>query len=190
MQDPEALRAMSQWLASLPLELVRRRGAHARLQESVDALLQPSDRTNRDKIRQMLVAWGQGSGRKCQQAAAERDRLWATVLRVGRELQRARNRDRPALRAARAWVREVPDSALAESPALKRLKRSLLNVEETLQDVNALAAHGVVCTQPDGQKRPAWHMEADLCDSLEAAVLEQKKMRGEAPVAEHCIFRQ
>ena len=29
-------------------------------------------------------------------------------------------------------------------------------------------------------------MEADLCDSLEAAVLEQKKLRGEAPVAEHC----
>ena len=32
----------------------------------------------------------------------------------------------------RAWVREVPDSALEESPALKRLKTSLLNVEETL----------------------------------------------------------
>ena len=178
MQDPEALRAMSQWLASLPLELVRRRGAHARLQESVDALLQPSDRTSRDKIARMLVAWGQGSGREHERAAAARGRLCATVLRVGGELQRAQNRDRPALKAARAWMREVPESALADSPALKRLRTSLFNVEETLQDIHALAAHGVVCTQPDGRKRPAWHIEADLCDSLEAAVLHQKKLRG------------
>ena len=178
MQDPEALRAMSQWLASLPLELVRRRGAHARLQESVDALLQPSDRTSKYKIKRMLVAWGQGSGRKHERAAAARGRLCATVLRVGGELQRAQNRDRPALKAARAWMREVPESALADSPALKRLRTSLFNVEETLQDIHALAAHGVVCTQPDGRKRPAWHIEADLCDSLEAAVLHQKKLRG------------
>ena len=178
MQDPEALRAMSQWLASLPLELVRRRGAHARLQESVDALLQPTDRTSRDKIERMLVAWGQGRGQKHERAAAARGRLCATVLRVGGELQRAQNRDRPALKAARAWMREVPESALADSPALKRLRTSLFNVEETLQDIHALAAHGVVCTQPDGRKRPAWHIEADLCDSLEAAVLHQKKLRG------------
>ena len=83
-------------------------------------------------------------------------------------------------------MREVPESALAESPPLKRLKTSLLNVEEALQDVNALAAHGVVCAQPDGRKRPAWHIEADLCDALEAAVLEQKRMRGELDVAERC----
>ena len=176
MQDPEALRAMSQWLASLPLELVRRRGAHARLQESVDALLQPSDRTSRDKIERMLVAWGQGQ--RHEPAAAARGRLCATVLRVGGELQRAQNRDRPALKAARAWMREVPESALADSPALKRLRTSLFNVEETLQDIHALAAHGVVCTQADGRKRPTWHIEADLCDSLEAAVLHQKKLRG------------
>ena len=69
MQDPEALRAMSQWLASLPLELVRRRGAHARLQESVDALLQPTDRTSRDKIERMLVAWGQGPGKRAEARA-------------------------------------------------------------------------------------------------------------------------
>ena len=178
MQDPEALRAMSQWLASLPLELVRRRGAHARLQESVDALLQPPDRASRHKIESMLVAWGQGSGRKYERAAAARGRLCATVLRVGGELQRAQNRDRPALKAARAWMREVPESALADSPALKRLRTSLFNVEETLQDIHALAAHGVVCTQADGRKRPTWHIEADLCDSLEAAVLHQKKLRG------------
>ena len=153
MQDTEALRAMSQWLASLPLELVRRRGAHARLQESVDALLQPSDRTSRDKIERMLVAWGQVRGRQREPAAAARGRLCATVLRVGGELQRAQNRDRPALKAARAWMREVPESALADSPALKRLRTSLFNVEETLQDIHALAAHGVVCTQPDGRKQ-------------------------------------
>ena len=95
----------------LPLELVRRRGVHARLQESVDALLQPSDRTSRDKIKGMLVAWGQGRGRQGERAAAARGRLCATVLRVGGELQRAQNRDRPALKAARAWMREVPESA-------------------------------------------------------------------------------
>ena len=87
MQDTEALRAMSQWLASLPLELVRRRGAHARLQESVDALLQPSDRTSKDKIERMLVAWGQVRGRQREPATAARGRLCATVLRVGGELQ-------------------------------------------------------------------------------------------------------
>ncbi len=180
MEATEALRSMSQWLASLPLELVRRRGAHARLQESVDVLLQPSDRYRSSllKIRSMLVAWGQGCGRQGERAAAARGRLYATVLRVGGELQRAQNRDRPALKAARAWMREVPESALADSPALKRLRTSLFNVEETLQDIHALAAHGVVCTQPDGRKRPAWHIEADLCDSLEAAVLQQKKLRG------------
>ncbi len=177
MEDTEALRAMSQWLASLPLELVRRRGAHARLQESVDALLQPPCRTCRDKIRGMLVAWGQAA-RAAGNADEARRYLFATVLRVGGELQRARNRDRPALKAARAWMRELPESALADSPALKRLRTSLFNVEETLQDIHALAAHGVVCTQPDGRKRPAWHIEADLCDSLEAAVLHQKKLRG------------
>ena len=190
MQDPEALRAMSQWLASLPLELVRRRGAHARLQESVDALLQPTDRISRDKIERMLVAWGQGRGREQERAAAARGRLCATVLRVGGELQRAQNRDRPALKAARAWMREVPESALADSPALKRLRTSLFNVEETLQDIHALAAHGVVCTQADGRKRPAWHIEADLCDSLEAAVLHQKKLRGaEQPAQEDPLVR-
>ena len=188
MQDPEALRAMSQWLASLPLELVRRRGAHARLQESVDALLQPTDRTSRDKIERMLVAWGQGQ--RHERAAAARGRLCATVLRVGGELQRAQNRDRPALKAARAWMREVPESALADSPALKRLRTSLFNVEETLQDIHALAAHGVVCTQADGRKRPAWHIEADLCDSLEAAVLHQKNLRGaEQPAHEDPLVR-
>ena len=95
MQDPEALRAMSQWLASLPLELVRRRGAHARLQESVDALLQPSDRTSRDKIKRMLVAWGEGSGRQRTAAREQRGRLCAIVLRVGGELQ-ARSEQRQA----------------------------------------------------------------------------------------------
>ena len=96
MQDEEALQAMSLWVDSLPPELVRRRGVHQRLRESMDALLQPSTRATKYKIIKLLVAWGQGRRHMNEQTAAASGRLCATVLRVGGELQRARNRDRPA----------------------------------------------------------------------------------------------
>ena len=44
VQDQEALRAISQWLASLL--------------ESIDALLKPSDRRGKVDIERLLVAWG------------------------------------------------------------------------------------------------------------------------------------
>ena len=84
VQDQEALQEMSQWLASLPHELVQRRGVYQRMRASIDTLLKQSDRTTKTEIRRLLVAWGQGRGHQNERAAVARGRLCVHVLRIGR----------------------------------------------------------------------------------------------------------